>query len=137
MARLLIRLANPTHVNTSGCYEAGMPIVVFEDGHIWGDDEKPPIYTRMDLPGVPASKIQKYLEPYEEQDGLEADGITPRMRMIKRKLWRFRVEALPLAARNKLAQGLLTIGPNGDYTWLQVRNYLRNLRTNLDCQDNL
>lgn len=132
MARLLIRLVPPSHVNPSGCYEAGMPVVVFEDGHVWGREECPPIFTRIDMPGVPAEKVRKYLEPYEDQDGFEDDGITPKFVMIRKRLWRFRIEALPLAARNKLAAGLLTIGPSGDYTWTQVKNYLRNLRTGLD-----
>lgn len=131
MAQILIRLqnnTNPIPEKDLECYKTGMPVVVMPDDHIWGNEERPPGFFVLSLPGIEVDRVLKYIEIDKEQDGTNEFG-KPIMKMVRRRLWRFRVENMPLAARNKILAGLITIGPNGDYTWAQVRKYLRNLRT--------
>lgn len=107
-------------------YQRGMPVLIMPDGHEWGKEERPPLFTVLKLPGVPAEKAQKYVQPWQ-------DGET----MVKRRLWQVRVADIPAAARNKILAGSITIGPGGDYTWTQFRMFLRNLQTGLDESGNL
>jgi hypothetical protein len=88
---------------------------------------------------VPVEKVKKYIEP-EREDTADADG---RYQVFRRRLWKFRFDDMPTAARRKLRDnGELTIRAGTydgsyDYTWAQVRSYIRNLKTNTDETENL
>lgn len=63
---------------------------------------------------------------------------------IIRRLWQIRWADLPLAARNKLqTTGQLTIKATAayigtyDYTWTQIKTFMRNLKTGLDETEGL
>lgn len=137
MAELLIKAVNATHSDPEqdrrGCYKRGMPVVVMPDGHQWGSAEGLPSFVVLKLPGVSVDRVKEYLD--RQTQGVDAEG---RPLAFRRRLWRFRFEDMPLAARNKLAQdGELTIAVGGyagpaDYTWAQVKTFLRNEATGLD-----
>jgi hypothetical protein len=124
VAEILIKAVDATHADPEkdrrGCYKRGMPVVVMPDGHAWGAEERLPRFVVLKLPGVAVAKVQQFIAQDHEGEAL-----------YRRRLWKLFVDEIPLAVRNKLvAQGYITIGPGGDFTWTQVRNYIRNLRTN-------
>jgi hypothetical protein len=143
MAQILVKAIDATHADPvkdrRGCYKRGMPVVVMPDTHTWGLDERPPKFVVLKLPGVPVEKVKKYIEP-EREDTADADG---RYQVFRRRLWKFRFDDMPTAARRKLRDnGELTIRAGTydgsyDYTWAQVRSYIRNLKTNTDETENL
>jgi len=140
MAQILVMAIDKTHADPTkdrrGCYKRGMPVVVMPDTHTWGAEERPPKFIVLKIPGVPVETVKKYIEP-ELEDGEEQPKI------YRRRMWRFRIDDLPAAALKKLRdKGELTIkvgdyAGDYDYTWRQVRNYLRNLKTNTDETENL
>jgi len=140
MAQILIKAIDATHPDATndrvGCYKRGMPVVVMPDTHTWGAEERPPKFIVLKIPGVPVETVKKYIEP-ELEDGEEQPKI------YRRRMWRFRIDDLPAAAKTKLLKnGELTIRAGTydgsyDYTWAQVRSYIRNLKTNTDKTENL
>lgn len=130
MAEILIKARDATHADPEkdrrGCYKRGMPVVVMPDGHVWGAAEVPPAFVVLRLPGISEERVRQFLAPDEVDD--PASEVGSRL-IYRRRMWRVLVENLPAAARTRwLAQGSLTIGPDGDYTWSQFRAFLRNLR---------
>ncbi len=140
MAQILVMAIDKTHADPTkdrrGCYKRGMPVVVMPDTHTWGAEERPPKFIVLKIPGVPVETVKKYIEP-ELEDGEEQPKI------YRRRMWRFRIDDLPAAAKTKLLKnGELTIRAGTydgsyDYTWAQVRSYIRNLKTNTDETENL
>jgi hypothetical protein len=138
MAQILVKAIDATHADPvkdrRGCYKRGMPVVVMPDTHTWGLDERPPKFVVLKLPGVPVEKVKKYIEP-EREDTADADG---RYQVFLRRLWKFRLDDMPTAALRKLRDNgelIIKVGDYADkydYTWTQVRSYLRNLKTNTD-----
>ena len=138
MAQILVMAIDKTHADPTkdrrGCYKRGYPVVVMPDSHTWGREECPPTFVLIKIPGASVDKVRKYLEP-EREGTANADGIYP---VYRRRLWKFRFDDMPAAALKKLRdKGELTIkvgdyAGDYDYTWRQVRNYLRNLKTNTD-----
>jgi len=138
MAQILVKAIDATHADPvkdrRGCYKRGMPVVVMPDSHTWGREEGLPTFVIIKIPGVSVEKVRKYIEPQRE-DVANEDGIYPTYR---RRLWKFRFDDMPTAALKKLRDnGELTIkvgdyAGDYDYTWKQVRNYIRNLKTNTD-----
>lgn len=131
---LLVKAVDPiynsslsTNADNAGRTRKGMMVVVMEDGHEWGTKERLPLFVVIKIPGVDASRVAKYLQTWTDTNGV----------IVRARLWQLRWDDLPLAARNKLAAGGLTIkvgtysGPY-DYTWAQVKAYFRNLETGLD-----
>lgn len=138
MAQILVKAVDATHADSEkdrrGCYKRGMPVVVMPDSHTWGLEERLPKFVVIKIPGVPVDKVKQYIEPQRE-DTPDERG---QYRTYRRRLWKFRIDDMPAAARNKLmTDGELTIkvgnysGPY-DYTWTQVKIYLRNLKTDTD-----
>lgn len=113
-----------------GRTKIGMPVVIHDDGHVWGSKEGLPNYYHIKIPLVSKERVQKYLQPQMDATGTN---------VYRARLWRIRVEDLPVAAQTKLqTTGELIIkadaaytGPY-DYTWTQVRSYFRNLLTGAD-----
>ena len=58
MAQLLIFNNTNTHpdptISTRGCWKRGDIVLVREDDQIWGNEEKPPTFSILKIPGVPA-----------------------------------------------------------------------------------
>jgi hypothetical protein len=130
VAEILIKAVDATHADPDkdrrGCYKRGMPVVVAPDGHTWGAEERLPRFVVLKLPGIGVERVQQFIE--HQTEGVNADGSPI---LYRRRLWKLFVNEIPVAVRNKIeAQGYITIGPGGDFTWAQARNYIRNLRTN-------
>ena len=143
MAQILVKAIDATHSDATkdrrGCYKRGMPVVVMPDSHTWGREEGLPKFVVIKIPGVSVDRVMKYIAP-EKEDTANAGGFYPTYR---RRLWKFRFDDMPTAALRKLRDnGELTIkvgdyAGDYDYTWTQVRNYIRNLKTNIDETANL
>jgi len=139
MAEILVKAVDHNHpdpdTDRAGCYKAGMPVVVMEDGHHWGGRERLPDFWVLKLPNVSVERVRQFIEPHEVDDGLDPDG-NPQRKTYRRRMWRILVESLPAGAKAKIAsQGSITIGQDGDYTWSQFKNYMRNLRDNVNAGD--
>jgi len=134
---ILVKATNATHQDTEedrrGCYKRGMMVLAMPDGHIWGTRERLPHFVVIKIPGVPVERVLKYFA--HQFQGTDAQGNPINYR---RRLWQIRWADLPLAARNKLASsGELTIKVGTyagayDYTWEQLKIFIRNLLTGLD-----
>lgn len=143
MAQILVKAIDATHPDATkdrrGCYKRGMPVVVMPDSHTWGRLEGLPKFVIIKLPGVSVERVLKYVFPEREATAAE-DGTYP---IYRRRLWKFRFDDMPAAALRKLRDtGELIIkvrdyAGDYDYTWTQVRNYIRNLKTNEDESGNL
>ena len=137
MAEMLVKAIDATHPNPDkdrrGCYKRGMPVVVMDDGHEWGKEERLPKFVIIKIPLTSKDKIMKYIDP---EPGLDVEG---NIIIDRRRMWKIRLADLPLLARNKLQlSGELTIKATSsytetyDYTWTQIKPYFRNLLTGLD-----
>jgi hypothetical protein len=133
MAEILIKARDHTHPDPikdqRGAYKRGMPVVVMPDGHEWGASEDLPAFVVLRLPGISVERVQQFLEPIEVEETVE--GQAPRPRMIRRRLWQISWADLPAGARSRLeSSGALTIAASGgDYTWAQIRNFLKRFDT--------
>jgi len=128
MAEILIKAVDAVHADPEkdqrGCYKRGMPVVVMPDGHQWGASECLPSFVVLRLPGVEVERVQQFLA--QEATGEGDDRVVTR-----RRAWRLVVDELPAAALAKFAgQGYVTIGPAGDFTWAQARNFIRQIADN-------
>ena len=128
MAELLVMRQNKTHPDpdkdTRGSYKLGDVVVVKEDGHEWGKEEHPatstnPMFFLVKIPGIPASKVEQFIEPEST-----ADPETGEVTVTRRRRWNIRANDVPLAIRNQLLNtGEVTV------TWTQIRNYVQNKLT--------
>lgn len=138
MCEILIKASDAVNTDTiknrTGCYKRGMPIVVFEDGHIWGREESKQQwilegntsaswpsqgkFVIVKIPTAPVPKAQALLDLQTEDDlGVETGGL------YRRRRWQLLVNSLPLAVRNTLAtNGEVTV------TVAQIRAYLQRIR---------
>ncbi len=131
MAEILVKAIDSTHpdstIERQGCYKRGMPVAVMPDGHQWGRKEKLPAFVVIKIPGVSPATVQKYIEPEVDAGGDQ--------RIVRKRKWIIRWEALPPIARSRLAAvGELTIKALAytgryHYTWQQVKNCFRNQQT--------
>lgn len=135
MAEILIKARNATNpdpeVDRQGCYKRGDPVVVREDGHVWGAKEGLPNFVVVKIPGVAAAKIEALLEAQTEDDaGNPLQDETGLPRVFRRRRWRVLVDGVPSTIRNKLlTTGSVTVTPT------QVRNYVRRVRDNTQFGD--
>ena len=137
MAEMLVKAVDAIHddpvKDRRGCYKRGMPVVVMDDGHEWGKEERLPTFIIIKFPLIPKDKVMKYIDP---EPGLDIDG---NIVVDRRRMWQIRWADLPLVAKNKIqTTGELIIKATSsytgsyDYTWTQIKTYFRNLLTNLD-----
>jgi hypothetical protein len=79
MAEILVRAVDGTCADPLSNPLRGMPVVVMEDGHVWGTCEGPPEYVIIKIPGVAVDTVQPYLQrcPWPT-----ARPILPRMKKI-------------------------------------------------------
>jgi len=135
MAEILIKAINTTNADTDidrrGCYKRGMPVVVMDDGHEWGLEERLPKFIVIKIPIISKDKVMKYIDT--EYQGVDANGNPIPYR---RRVWNISWTDLPVTARNKLANtGELTVKATDlyagtyDYTWTQIKAYLKKITT--------
>lgn len=131
MAEILVKAISVNHSNPDtdrrGCYKRGMPVVIMPDNHPWGLEERRPKFVVIKIPTISVSTISKYIQ--EHIEGID---------IYRRRIWIIRVDDMPAAARNKLANtGQLIIKAGSysdtyDYTWGQVKSYFRDQKNNVD-----
>jgi hypothetical protein len=145
MAEILIKATNHVHPDPDkdrrGAYKRGMPVVVMEDGHTWGRLEGLPNFFLMKLPGVSVSKVLQFIESDDRDQG-ETDPVSgdPILTPYRRRLWKLLIDNVPAGVKQKVADtGELVIGggAGADYTWAQVRTFIKNQRTNADAPETL
>jgi len=131
MCEILIKLSqrnDPDPEIDQRCWKTGMPVVVMDDGHPWGREERPPQFFVLKIPGVPKEKALKFIEEYIEDTGLYDPDGQPIMKMTARRLWKLNYDNVPNALKTAATQkGEIVIGK--DVTWTTLKNYLRNLKT--------
>lgn len=123
MAEAVIFTGTNTHPDPikdrTGCWKAGMIVDVGPDGRDWGRNVVPPKFAILKMPGVSVDRVRKYIaEQLDDAGGLLLEPVR-----FRRRLWQIQTQELPVRAQNLLAAGSITIGPTGDYTWTQVKNY--------------
>lgn len=132
MCEILIFAGNNTHPDPEkdrrGCWKRGYPVVVKEDGHEWGAEERWPKFAILKLPGVPAAKVEAFLDPQMEDDAgvpfyETIPEANPRRAIYRRKAHHLKWAALPAGVRN-------TLQTTGAYTTTvaEIRAYLRRIR---------
>jgi len=74
MAEILVKAIDATHVDPikdrQGCYKCGDPVVVFDDGHAWGNEECPPKFVIVKVPGT-AEEVKHLIEPWQHRVQVE------------------------------------------------------------------
>ena len=119
-------------------WKRGQIVAIYDDKPSYGSKEVAPAFYLIRLPGVPKELVaSRWLK-----DNINEDG-----EIVRRRVFRFRVADMPLAARNLLQKnGQLVIKVAAywdnqsaftawDYTWAQVRDYFRNDNTGVDGDD--
>ncbi len=108
-------------------YKRGMPVVVMNDGHAWGNGERYPAFVVIKVPMIPKATLFKYIQELRDGDSI-----------VLIRLWRIQWNELPAGAKTKIAtNGFLVIKATAlytgtyDYTWAQIRIYLLNYQTGL------
>src|SRR4030067_3396570 len=128
MAEILVKAVDTMNIDPNkdrrGCYKRGMPVVVMDDGHEWGKEERLPKFIIIKIPMVYKDKIMKYIEP---ELGMNNDG---NIIIDRRRMWQIRLVDLPLGVKNKIqSTGELIIKATSsstgsyDYTWTQIKIY--------------
>ena len=145
MAEILIKTKNVTHSDLEkdrrGCYQRGYPVVVFEDGHIWGREESKQVwivegkdpaqwedkFCIVKIPGLSVLKVQALIEAQTEDDAgnplIDAQGMPI---VYRRRRWKILVDNIPPAILNQLKNA-------GEVTVIvsQIRNYIKRIRDNV------
>ena len=123
MAEILIKAVDAAHddpeKDKQGCYKRGDPVVVMDDGHEWGKEERLPKFVVVKIPGLSVAKAKKYIQPIL---GIpDAEGERP---MIRRRLFRILLDDVPNLIKQKLRDtGEVTV------TMTQIKNYIQNKDT--------
>lgn len=123
MAEILIKAVDAAHADPEkdkqGCYKRGDPVVVMDDGHEWGKEERLPKFVVVKIPGLSVAKAKKYIQPIL---GIpDAEGERP---MIRRRLFRILLDDVPNLIKQKLRDtGEVTV------TMTQIKNYIQNKDT--------
>ena len=115
-----------------GGYAAYMPVDVTDDGiyDTCSDYGRGRFYL-LRFPGIARSRALKYLEPHLLYGPVEPE-------IIARRRWVLRGADIPVKARNLFkSQGFVTIKAGTyagayDYTWTQIKAFLRDNVTGLD-----
>ena len=141
MAELLIKAVDASNVDPikdqRGCYKRGMAVLVADDGHQWGAEERLPRFVIFKFPLIPKTKLQKYILP----NLLDSNDPSS---LVRRRLWQVRWADLPQQDRTRLSStGQMIIKATDSYTgpfdrtWAQVKTFFRNLQTGIDESQDL
>lgn len=118
MAELLVFARDNTNPDSEkdrcGCYKRGMPVVVFDDGHVWGREESlltwvnemrnprdwPLHFFLFKFPGISAARIRYLIEPqYTTDSGILLAGPSGERQVYRRRTWRTQIDLLPITQR--------------------------------------
>ena len=81
--------------------------------------------------------MRQFIDQETINDGTDINK-RPKIKKIRPRIWKIFIDELPIQAINKLnTNGEITIGPEGDYTWTQVRNYIKKIKDNSLAPSNL
>ena len=132
MCEILIFAGNNTHpdpeVDRRGSWKRGYPVVVKEDGHEWGAEERLPKFVVVKIPGAPAAKVEAFLASQMVDDAgvpvyENIINAQPSRGVYRRKAWWVAWASLPVNIQNTLqTSGTITV------TVAQIRSYLRRIR---------
>lgn len=102
-----------------GCYKLGDPVVVMEDGHVWGALEGPPKFYIIKIPGLAVATVRKYISAWQDTTEPEKPATT-----LQRRLYRINVANLPANIKNALTTaGVVST------TFAKIRTYIINQKT--------
>lgn len=109
MAELLVkaidsRVADPD-LERRGCYKRGDVVVVFEDGHEWGREERPPKFIVVQIPGAPASAFREL----QEVDWSPVLGPREERIPMRRRQWRLDYARLTRDHGSDVARGRVVL----------------------------
>lgn len=128
MALFLLYGKNNTHIDPEkdarGCYKLGDIVEVLDDSKHDGDLVKNPIappFYLVRITGVTKAQAEKYMAPYIDPATVGTDSPVT----LRRRLHNVEVASIPLAVRQKLQADRYV-----EFTWTQVRNFIRNRMTN-------
>lgn len=121
-------------------YQRGDVVDVFEYGKCVGREIKPPAFYVVHVGFATRAQADRLLQFRDQEDGDEVigDDGQPQRPMVRKRAWNFLIDNLPAPAKSKLqATGELLIAnhPQADYTWKQVRNFLRRKRDDAAAED--
>jgi len=157
MAEILFKIVD--HVNPDpvkdreGAYKAGMPIAVFEDGHVYGRMESKQQWLAegfsyagwhrktaiIRIPGVSVAKVESIIEPQTDNDSgaqlrdtgegagvpdiLLADPNAWPLYTFRRRRWQLKIADVPNVVKQAIQQ-------YGEYTTTPaaIRNYIKRIR---------
>lgn len=128
---LLVRLYDSTNPdpakNARGCYRRGDIVEVRPLSSVWGAEERPPRFCRINLNGsFSVEKVAKYIaEEHDTADGLPGAGSA----RVRRRLYRIDLNALSASLLNLLQTDTGTINvraSGGNTTWTAFRFFVVN-----------
>ncbi len=123
MAEILIKAVDAAHndpeKDRQGCYKRLDPVVVMDDGHGWGKEERLSKFVVVKIPDISKAQAKKYIQPIL---GIpDADGNRP---VIRRRLYHFQLDDMPSSIKQRLKDtGEVTV------TMAQIKNYIQNKDT--------
>lgn len=85
MCEILVRAVDNAHEDRDKdmfSYKRGYPVVVMDDGHVWGREERPPNFYIVKLPGVKKEEMQYCTSVVFQDEGTENE------RIIGRRKWK-------------------------------------------------
>jgi len=107
-----------------GCYKIGDIVEVLDDskhdGDLVANPVAPPFYL-VRITGVTKEQALKYMAPYIDPVTVGTENTVT----LRRRLHNVEVDNIPLAVRQTLLADRYI-----EFTWQQVRNYIRNRMTN-------
>lgn len=107
-----------------GCYQLGDIVEVLDDskhdGDLVANPIMPPWYL-VRITGVTKEQALKYMQPYIDPATVGTENPVT----LRRRQYNVEVANIPLAVRQTLLQDRYI-----EFTWAQVRNYVRNRLTN-------
>lgn len=133
MALFLVYGKNNVHSDPAkearGCYKLGDIVEVFDDskhdGDLVANPIAPPFYL-VRITGVTKAQADKYMEPYKDLDNpIALPGGQIVYPTLRRRLHNVEVASIPAGIRAQLlADRYVSV------SWAQVKDYIRNRRTN-------
>jgi len=81
MAELLVMAQDPP-VPHPRAFTKGMVVDIKDDGHIWGTEERPPLFRVIKIPGVPKEDLQFLLDSPTDPDPKVLDTLPPRSKKL-------------------------------------------------------
>lgn len=121
MAELLLRLGDIK--SDLNAWQRFYPVAVFEDGHVWGGQERPPKFLVVRFVGVSAADLQQYLET----DSAYTDAATPIMLALRK--WKIDIEdaRIPNVVKKKIRNAIAD-GTILEVTMSQIAAYIKRTR---------